>query len=172
MGRQFTYKNEIEYALEQMGYQRLVPYTTRKYQDSKRFKQTTYSKIESLHKDGKIATHQVHRGEIYAIPHPVGHSKYVVTTNAKMCIELKKIYKNQVKQVLIEPISNLNNSEQQLDLKLRNTLASKKLTQPLQLQSLDEQIAEHIADIRIPNKNNHMQQAIKIIISLDSISSR
>ena len=34
---------------------------------------------------------------MYAIPHPVGHSKYVVTANAKMCIELKKIYKNQVK---------------------------------------------------------------------------
>lgn len=122
LGRSGSGKSSIEKALESVGYNRIISYTTRKprgnEKDGEDYNFVSREEFKSLISKGILMEHTEYSGNMYGAPKPVGSINNVIVTERKGYLKIKELYGNQAIGVYVDtPIDIIKNR-----LNIRNDL--------------------------------------------------
>lgn len=122
LGKTCAGKTTLERTLEQVGFKRLISYTTKNPRagelDGVDYRFVTHDQFQELMKNDLLVEWAQHCGKYYGSPIPVGSELFVAVVNPEGYRQFKEIYKNQVVGVY------LNVTEE--DAKARNEQTTEK----------------------------------------------
>lgn len=165
LGRPCQIRYELADALVNLGYHKIVQYTTRNPLadeiNHKDYHFISYDEKNRLTAHGMIAGWLVKDGFMYGIPHPVGYAKYVIVATPQVVEILRKFYSKQVKVVVIDDESDENTQ-------IFRQINPDCVYQETGLKKSEYSDYKNKADVIIGNSDNVKRQAIKIIFRLNS----
>lgn len=106
MGRSGSGKSTIEKLFENIGYTRVISYTTREMRSGEEnhvnYHFINREQFQSLIDNGHLIEWAEYNGNLYGLPKPVGSNKYVVVTETDGFKQLKQLYGDQVFGVYLD----------------------------------------------------------------------
>ena len=127
LGKSGSGKSTLERSFEQLGYKRIISYTTRQIRgneiDHVDYHFVTKQQFKELLTNGNLVEWAEYNNELYGCPKPVGSNKFVVVVETDGFKMFKQLYGNQVVGIYIDT-SDLNISTR---LNQRNDLKNKDI---------------------------------------------
>lgn len=126
LGRSGTGKSTIEQKLQEIGYSRIISYTSRPIrpgeQNGREYHFVSSDEFEGLIKNNILMEYTRYSDHYYGAPKPVGSINYVVVVELQGYLRIKKIYGNQAIGVYLD----ISDEELERRLNKRNDTDSKE----------------------------------------------
>jgi guanylate kinase len=144
MGKSGCGKSTLEHLLSNIGYSRIISYTTRGMRDGeenhREYHFVTDEQFKNLQESGKLVESAEYAGNKYGAPKPVGSTKYVIVVETDGYKKFKELYGSQVFGVYLDL------DDETVDSRIRsrgnNTNADIKVR-----NTEDKQKFDHVKDI-------------------------
>lgn len=124
MGKSGCGKSTIEKMLQNVGYTRIISYTTRDIRDNEEnhidYHFVTEEQFDSLIESGIFMEHATYGGKRYGAPKPVGAEKYVIVTEMEGFQTIKGLYGRQAIGIYLD----VGQEEIERRLNIRNNTPS------------------------------------------------
>lgn len=110
LGKSGSGKSTLEHRLEEIGYSRIVSYTTRDIREGeenhREYHFVTEEQFDELIKDNVLIEHAEYNGKRYGAPKPIGSDKYVIVVEPDGLKRFVELYGNQVMSIYLDSNSN------------------------------------------------------------------
>lgn len=127
LGKSGCGKSTLEKQLSDIGYSRIVSYTTRDIRDGeenhREYHFVTDEQFESLLKNGRLVESAEYNGKKYGAPRPMGSEKNVIVVEADGFMSFKRLYGDQVIGIYI----NVNEENITARLKGRGNMTESEI---------------------------------------------
>lgn len=167
LGKSGSGKSTLERSFEQLGYKRIISYTTRKmrYGETNHidYNFVTREQFDELKDNGTLIEWAEYNNEMYGCPKPVGSDKFVVVVETDGYKIFKKIYGNQVIGVYINTDENSISSR----LNERNDLEDSEITSRHQEDAKKFDSSSFNADVMVDGNKSRAEilvAALKAVI--------
>ena len=166
LGRSGSGKSTVEKALESIGFNRIISYTTRDLRAGEtnhvEYHFVNRKQFEKLEESGVIIERGEYNGNLYGAPRPVGSDRNVIVVETDGLKKFREIYKNQVFAVY------MNTPEDEINRRLNE----RNNTTDISSRKIEDENKFNDIESKVDFISNGMKQPIEIAIDIISEANK